>query len=162
VTTGKSAAASGTRAELDPRRGDGPALAAVGCSGRCRSRWWIAIAFLGPGVLAMIGENDGPSMISYAATGRVYGFGLFLPFILVTFAVAGVRTCCRIGGGYCAHEHSSPKTSAPARWPTAMSRCVVQGVIVVTVGVGVGWVVAAAWVVGLCGGARRVFLGVVV
>jgi len=47
----------------------------------------------------MVGENDGPSMISYAASGRDYGFGLFLPFILVTFAVAVVcqEMCMRVG-----------------------------------------------------------------
>jgi hypothetical protein len=27
----------------------------------------------GPGVLAMLGENDGPSMLAYAATGATYG-----------------------------------------------------------------------------------------
>lgn len=45
---------------------------------------------LGPGILAMLGENDGPSMISYATTGAHYGIGFFLPFILVTFAAAYV------------------------------------------------------------------------
>ena len=49
--------------------------------------WWLLI---GPGVLAMLGENDGPSMLSYAATGATYGIGFFLPFILVTFACAYV------------------------------------------------------------------------
>ncbi|MDE1146266.1 MAG: divalent metal cation transporter [Azospirillaceae bacterium] len=43
---------------------------------------------LGPGVLAMLGENDGPSMLSYATSGASYGLGFFLPFILVTFAAA--------------------------------------------------------------------------
>ena len=42
----------------------------------------------GPGVLVMLGENDGPSMLSYAATGATYGIGFFLPFIAVTFAAA--------------------------------------------------------------------------
>jgi Mn2+/Fe2+ NRAMP family transporter len=45
---------------------------------------------LGPGVLVMLGENDGPSMLSYAATGATYGIGFFLPFIAVTFAAAYV------------------------------------------------------------------------
>jgi Mn2+/Fe2+ NRAMP family transporter len=45
---------------------------------------------LGPGVLAMLGENDGPSMLSYAASGAMYGLGFFLPFIAVTFAAAYV------------------------------------------------------------------------
>ena len=45
---------------------------------------------LGPGVLAMLGENDGPSMLSYAATGATYGIGFFVPFIALTFAAAYV------------------------------------------------------------------------
>ena len=44
----------------------------------------------GPGVLAMLGENDGPSMLSYASSGATYGVGFFLPFILVTFVAAYV------------------------------------------------------------------------
>lgn len=44
----------------------------------------------GPGVLAMLGENDGPSMLSYATSGASYGLGFFLPFILLTFAAAYV------------------------------------------------------------------------
>jgi Mn2+/Fe2+ NRAMP family transporter len=43
-----------------------------------------------PGVLAMLGENDGPSMISYAATGASYEIGFFLPFIAVAFLAANV------------------------------------------------------------------------
>ena len=45
---------------------------------------------VGPGVLAMLGENDGPSMLSYATSGAGYGLGFFLPFILPTFAAAYV------------------------------------------------------------------------
>src|ERR1035437_3330675 len=46
----------------------------------------------GPGVLAMLGENDGPSMLSYAASGATYGIGFFLPFIAATILAAfGVR-----------------------------------------------------------------------
>ncbi len=48
---------------------------------------WLLI---GPGVLAMLGENDGPSMISYATTGATYGVGFFIPFILLTFMMAFV------------------------------------------------------------------------
>jgi Mn2+/Fe2+ NRAMP family transporter len=44
----------------------------------------------GPGALAMLGENDGPSMLSYASSGATYGVGFFLPFILLTFAAAYV------------------------------------------------------------------------
>ena len=45
---------------------------------------------VGPGVLAMLGENDGPSMLSYATSGASYGLGFSLPFILLTFAAAYV------------------------------------------------------------------------
>ena len=48
---------------------------------------WLLI---GPGILVMLGENDAPSMLSYAATGAQYGIGFFLPFILVTFGMAWV------------------------------------------------------------------------
>src|ERR1700730_13861795 len=46
--------------------------------------WLLA----GPGVLVMLGENDGPSMVSYATTGATYGVGFFVPFILLTFIMA--------------------------------------------------------------------------
>jgi Mn2+/Fe2+ NRAMP family transporter len=46
---------------------------------------WLLV---GPGVLVMLGENDGPSMLSYAASGATYGIGFFLPFIVVTFLAA--------------------------------------------------------------------------
>ncbi|RAQ93914.1 NRAMP family divalent metal transporter [Thermogemmatispora tikiterensis] len=54
-------------------------------------RWgWLSLLWLliGPGVLVMLGENDAPSMLSYAATGATYGPGFFLPFILLTFLMA--------------------------------------------------------------------------
>jgi Mn2+/Fe2+ NRAMP family transporter len=38
----------------------------------------------------MLGENDGPSMLSYAATGAQFGIGFFLPFVVVTFGMAAV------------------------------------------------------------------------
>src|SRR5260370_20691342 len=41
-------------------------------------------------MLVMLGENDAPSMISYATAGAQYGIGFFLPFILLTFAMAYV------------------------------------------------------------------------
>lgn len=53
---------------------------------RVRLLWLL----LGPGVLVMLGENDGPSMVSYAATGATYGVGFFVPFILLTFVMAYV------------------------------------------------------------------------
>lgn len=51
-----------------------------------RLLWLLA----GPGVLVMLGENDGPSMVSYATTGATYGIGFFVPFILFTFLMAYV------------------------------------------------------------------------
>jgi Mn2+/Fe2+ NRAMP family transporter len=64
------------RRVLDARRG--------GARGRLL---WLLI---GPGVLVMLGENDGPSMLSYTATGATYGIGFFLPFLAVTFVAAAV------------------------------------------------------------------------
>jgi Mn2+/Fe2+ NRAMP family transporter len=62
-------------------------------------RWYLLWLLVGPGILAMLGENDGPSMISYATTGATYGLGFFLPFILLTFAMAFVcqEMCMRVG-----------------------------------------------------------------
>jgi len=48
---------------------------------RLRPLWLL----VGPGILVFLGENDAPSMLSYAATGAKYGIGFFLPFVLVTF-----------------------------------------------------------------------------
>ena len=53
-------------------------------------RWYLLWLLVGPGILAMLGENDGPSMISYATSGATYGLGFFLPFIVITFAMAAV------------------------------------------------------------------------
>jgi Mn2+/Fe2+ NRAMP family transporter len=53
---------------------------------RLRLFWLL----MGPGVLVMLGENDGPSMLSYAATGARFGIGFFLPFIVFTFVMACV------------------------------------------------------------------------
>lgn len=55
-----------------------------------KRRWALLWLLIGPGILVMLGENDGPSMISYAATGARYGIGFFLPFIALTFAMAFV------------------------------------------------------------------------
>ncbi len=55
-------------------------------------RRWISLFFclVGPGLIVMLAENDGPSMLSYATTGASYGIGFFIPFILITFAMAFV------------------------------------------------------------------------
>ena len=55
-----------------------------------RHRRWLPLLWLliGPGILVMLGENDAPSMLSYAATGSKFGIGFFLPFVLLTFVMA--------------------------------------------------------------------------
>src|SRR5215471_16242093 len=55
-----------------------------GVGSRLRLLWLL----IGPGVLVMLGENDGPSMLSYAATGARFGIGFFLPFVVLTFLLA--------------------------------------------------------------------------
>src|SRR6202453_2776530 len=60
------------------------ARAQRGFSSRARLLWLLA----GPGVLVMLGENDGPSMLSYAASGAKFGIGFFLPFVVLTFCMA--------------------------------------------------------------------------
>lgn len=57
-----------------------------------RNKNWIRLMWLlvGPGILVMLGENDAPSMLSYSASGSSFGIGFFIPFILVTFAMAYV------------------------------------------------------------------------
>src|SRR5215471_16137561 len=55
-----------------------------GFSASARLLWLL----IGPGVLVMLGENDGPSMLSYAATGATFGISFFLPFIVLTFVTA--------------------------------------------------------------------------
>src|SRR5271168_1069608 len=66
---------------------------------RHRKRWYLLWLLVGPGILAMLGENDGPSMIAYAADGAQYGLGFFVPFIPVLFAMAFVcqEMCMRVG-----------------------------------------------------------------
>ena len=51
---------------------------------------WSFVLLAGPGILAMLGENDGPSMLSYATTGATFGMRFFLPFIAFTFVLAYV------------------------------------------------------------------------
>lgn len=69
------------------RAGDRQEILQIRSAGR-----WLRLLWLltGPGVLVMLGENDGPSMVSYATTGATYGVGFFVPFILITFLVAFV------------------------------------------------------------------------
>jgi Mn2+/Fe2+ NRAMP family transporter len=55
-----------------------------------RRHWYLLYLLVGPGILAMLGENDGPSMIGYAADGAQYGLGFFVPFIPVLFFMSYV------------------------------------------------------------------------
>jgi Mn2+/Fe2+ NRAMP family transporter len=66
---------------------------------RQRRRWHLMWLLVGPGILAMLGENDGPSMIAYASDGAQYGLGFFVPFIPILFAMAYVcqEMCMRVG-----------------------------------------------------------------
>jgi Mn2+/Fe2+ NRAMP family transporter len=57
---------------------------------RHSKRWRLLWLLVGPGILAMLGENDGPSMIAYASDGAQYGLGAFVPVIPILFAFAFV------------------------------------------------------------------------
>ena len=75
---------------------------------RARDRWQVARArskgarpspfkglrvlwlLIGPGILVFLGENDAPSMLSYAATGARFGIGFFIPFVVFTFLMGFV------------------------------------------------------------------------
>ncbi len=54
---------------------------------------WVRLLWvlLGPGLIAMIGDNDAGGVISYAATGIAFGFSVFMPLVLmlspVTYAI---------------------------------------------------------------------------
>lgn len=78
------AAAALTREDL-LRAGDRRKVLESRSARRSLRLLWLLV---GPGVLVMLGENDGPSMVSYATTGATYGIGFFVPFILVTFLMA--------------------------------------------------------------------------
>lgn len=75
--------------DIDRAQDRGRVAAARAGSG-LRSRFRLLWLLVGPGILVMLGENDGPSMISYAATGARFGIGFFIPFIILTFAMAVV------------------------------------------------------------------------
>ncbi len=55
---------------------------------RTKRPFWLLFLVAGPGILVMLAENDGPSMLSYATTGATYGVGFFVPFIVLTFLMA--------------------------------------------------------------------------
>ncbi len=54
---------------------------------RGKSGWskriWLLWALLGPGMLALIGNNDAGGMISYTMTGATFGISLFLPLVFL-------------------------------------------------------------------------------
>jgi len=77
---------------------------AARAAGRGLSLFWL---ILGPGVLVMLGENDGPSMVSYATTGATYGVGFFAPFIVVTFVMAYVVQEMTVRLGVATHRGHS-------------------------------------------------------
>ena len=82
----RPAAAALTREDVLRARGRLQVLRSRADKRPLRLLWLLA----GPGVLVMLGENDGPSMVSYATTGATYGIGFFVPFILLTFLMAFV------------------------------------------------------------------------
>lgn len=43
----------------------------------------LILMMIGPGLLAMIGDNDSGGVVSYAATGMHFGWALFLPMVLL-------------------------------------------------------------------------------
>ncbi|WP_419758065.1 NRAMP family divalent metal transporter [Acidisoma sp.] len=83
--TGAAEAAPPMSLEERLRARDRSRILASRASGRSFRLLWL---LAGPGVLVMLGENDGPSMVSYATTGATYGIGFFVPFILATFVMA--------------------------------------------------------------------------
>lgn len=74
-------------------------VAAERLRGRRGSRLRLFALLAGPGILVFLGENDAPSMLSYAATGARFGIGFFLPFVAVTFALGFIvqEMAARIG-----------------------------------------------------------------
>jgi Mn2+/Fe2+ NRAMP family transporter len=69
-----------------------PAPSATREPGKGWRRWtWLIWILLGPGVIAMIGDNDAGGVISYAVTGATFGISLFVPLVLslgvVTYTV---------------------------------------------------------------------------
>ena len=76
-----------THEDIDRAHDRARVTAARGGSG-LRSRMWLLWLLIGPGILVMLGENDGPSMLSYAATGAKFGIGFFVPFVVLTFVMA--------------------------------------------------------------------------
>ncbi len=62
---------------------------------------WLLV---GPGILVFLGENDAPSMLSYAATGSRFGVGFFVPFIVLTFLMGFIVQEMTVRLGAVAHR----------------------------------------------------------
>ncbi len=84
---------------------------------------WLYFLLAGPGILVMLGENDGPSMLSYATTGATYGIGFFVPFILLTFFMAFVVQEMTVRLGIATHRGHAElifdrfgRSGATSRW----------------------------------------------
>ncbi len=56
-----------------------------------RGRWWRWLAAVGPGIVALAGDNDAGGLLSYAATGQQFGAGFFVP-LLVPLCLAAFVT----------------------------------------------------------------------
>ncbi|MGC8477860.1 MAG: NRAMP family divalent metal transporter [Acetobacteraceae bacterium] len=87
-------------ARITPAAEDHARAHALAARARARGRLMrLAWLLAGPGLLVFLGENDAPSMLSYAATGARFGIGFFLPFVAVTFLVGFVvqEMAARIG-----------------------------------------------------------------
>jgi len=78
-----------THEDID-RAHDREQVSAVRARRGFRPRLRLFWLLIGPGILVMLGENDGPSMLSYAATGARFGIGFFVPFFVLTFLMACV------------------------------------------------------------------------
>src|ERR1700684_3833808 len=78
-----------THEDID-RAHDREQVSAVRARRGIRPRLRLFWLLIGPGILVMLGENDGPSMLSYASTGARFGIGFFLPFVVLTFVMACV------------------------------------------------------------------------
>ncbi|HJS86417.1 MAG TPA: divalent metal cation transporter [Acetobacteraceae bacterium] len=78
-----------------------------GAPRRLATRLRLFALLIGPGILVFLGENDAPSMLSYAATGAGYGIGFFLPFVAATFALGFIvqEMAARVGA-VTSHGHA--------------------------------------------------------
>jgi len=66
-------------------QGEG-AAAQVGA--RLRRRVWLLLALLGPGVIALLADNDAGGMVSYTVTGATLGITFLLPLLFLLAPVA--------------------------------------------------------------------------